>query len=509
MSYALTSTSLPTTWAGATTSRACQIAAYVSGSPRAVLKNGPNAPAAPGTLGGAGTAVTGGSSSSSGSGTGALTGGGGGVTPPTILPPVNLTRPTISGTAQQRQTLTTSNGTWLDSPTSYAYQWQDCNSSGQSCTAISGATSQAYTLGSSDVGDTINAIVQACNSAGCATATSEATAVVTAASTSTNCMSQLRTGGSTQYPVWSSVVGCGYPAPTSLDPNGASSGGTAGVPDGTTLRNASTCGCLPSGDSWNASGYLYVNGTGTLNDLYVPGSVYIATSGTLTLQNSNIEVQPGGSGYAVDGNGNSGLTIANSWIHTAYSSQTCTQTTAYSTQDIGIGNFGAVTLHSDDVDCFGIPLNNSNLTVTGSVIISDGMSNPTHNEPIYTGHNDSIVANTIINPEQQTAEVFGDQNCSGCGTLSDLTIENNLLAGNQNNGGLAVGCAAGNGQQMDFGHGPNANVVVENNRFTTAYNSYWNASFLAGTTDGQSGTTWSGNYMDNNLATASAQANPC
>ncbi len=84
---------LPASWKPGRQSSQCPIAAYVSGHP--------------GTIGSTGS----------------------GVTLPT-LPPVDVLPPTISGTAQQGQTLTAADGTWLDTPTSYAYQWQDCKSSG-------------------------------------------------------------------------------------------------------------------------------------------------------------------------------------------------------------------------------------------------------------------------------------------------------------------------------------------------------------------------------------------
>ena len=91
--------------------------------------------------------------------------------------PSNTSRPTITGTAQQGQTLTTSHGAWTGSPTSYAYQWQRCASS---CSNISGATGVTYAVQSSDVGDTIDVVVTATNAAGSGQATSAKTATVTA-----------------------------------------------------------------------------------------------------------------------------------------------------------------------------------------------------------------------------------------------------------------------------------------------------------------------------------------
>ena len=60
----------------------------------------------------------------------------------------------ISGSTTQGQTLTAANGTWSDGPTSYAYQWRDCDSTGNNCTNISGATSSTYTLTGNDVAQT-------------------------------------------------------------------------------------------------------------------------------------------------------------------------------------------------------------------------------------------------------------------------------------------------------------------------------------------------------------------
>src|SRR5207247_430119 len=98
------------------------------------------------------------------------------VVPP---PPSNTTLPTITGTAQEGQTLTESHGTWTNNRTSYTYQWQQCNSEGSGCTAISGATNQTYVLSAGDAGRTIRVQETAKNARGAsAPATSAATAVV-------------------------------------------------------------------------------------------------------------------------------------------------------------------------------------------------------------------------------------------------------------------------------------------------------------------------------------------
>jgi len=100
--------------------------------------------------------------------------------------PSNTAAPSVSGTTQTGQTLTTSNGSWSGTtPMTYGYQWQDCDTSGAGCTAISGATAKTYTLKSSDEGHTLRAVVKASNSAGAASATSaQSPAVQPAPSTS-------------------------------------------------------------------------------------------------------------------------------------------------------------------------------------------------------------------------------------------------------------------------------------------------------------------------------------
>ena len=96
-------------------------------------------------------------------------------------PPANTTKPTISGTAQEGQTLTGSPGTWTNSPTKYRYWWRRCDRGGNSCDNIGSAHATTYRLTSNDIGHTIRFRVKATNGDGSADATSGATAVVRAA----------------------------------------------------------------------------------------------------------------------------------------------------------------------------------------------------------------------------------------------------------------------------------------------------------------------------------------
>ncbi len=84
----------------------------------------------------------------------------------TLVAPVNTCAPTLSGSTAAGKTLTTSNGCWLNHPTSYSYKWLRCDSNGGNCVTIANATAKTYTLTSSDSGHTAISLVSATNSDG-------------------------------------------------------------------------------------------------------------------------------------------------------------------------------------------------------------------------------------------------------------------------------------------------------------------------------------------------------
>jgi hypothetical protein len=109
--------------------------------------------------------------------------------------PANVALPTISGTAQQGQTLTAAVGAWANEPTRFSYRWRRCGTSGGSCSNISGATAPSYVLSSNDVGKTIRVVVTATNQFGSASATSAQTATVAKRTTTSRSLSSAPAAG--------------------------------------------------------------------------------------------------------------------------------------------------------------------------------------------------------------------------------------------------------------------------------------------------------------------------
>lgn len=85
--------------------------------------------------------------------------------------PTNVSLPVITGTVAQGSTLSASNGTWTDSPSSYTYQWQADG-------VDFGSDAATQLLDNAQVGKVITIIVTAINGSGSTSATSAATSAV-------------------------------------------------------------------------------------------------------------------------------------------------------------------------------------------------------------------------------------------------------------------------------------------------------------------------------------------
>lgn len=425
--------------------------------------------------------------------------------------PSNTAAPAISGTPQQGQTLTTSNGSWNGSPTAYAYQWQDCDSSGANCANIAGATSSSYTLASSDVGHTLVSVVTASNSGGSATKASSPSGQVTAASSGGG-----GGGGSSSQTLncFAAPGACGYP-----DPNY----GNVGVPSGTTLT---------------ASGDLVITQAGTvINGLNIsgPAPVVQIEANNVTIENSKITATSGGCGtqntcgnqvVAISHNGGTFYT----GTHLTHDEITAANgTTIEYAIHCACGGGQASTeldhLYVHGVDgalwTYGGGYLHDNYFKSEEFIASD------HLEDIYCPGNQvtdlTVVHDTQLNTNNSVASgVFCDTNGGQGGTCSNhITMKNNLLAG----GGYAI-YACGNASsvgssQLDFENNDLARCTTNpiaqasdggydcQGQTSTAPGSgadshgYWPYGGHYGVDSytwcpGTAGQTWSGNFWDDN-----------
>ena len=99
--------------------------------------------------------------------------------------PAVKTRPSISGTAVVGEELTADPGSWTGGASSFAIQWQRCDSAGNACTDVSNATAKSYGVRTADVGHRLRVTVTAKNASSSATASSDPTAAVRSSATPT------------------------------------------------------------------------------------------------------------------------------------------------------------------------------------------------------------------------------------------------------------------------------------------------------------------------------------
>lgn len=131
-------------------------------------------------------------------------------------PPENTAPPTLSGTAREGSTLTAARGTWTNSPTTYLYTWQRCESDGTDCANIQGATGSIYTVADADVGRTVRVLVTAVNADGRDSAPSDPTGVVSSRNGPTNTARPDVSGDATVGGQLEVSTGAWRPVPTSL-----------------------------------------------------------------------------------------------------------------------------------------------------------------------------------------------------------------------------------------------------------------------------------------------------
>jgi hypothetical protein len=309
--------------------------------------------------------------------------------PPPPAAPTNTALPSVSGSVVEGDTLTASEGSWSGSPESYAYQWEDCNASGASCSSIAGATASTRVLASGDAGHTLRVVVKATNAGGTGEATSEPTATVTAKqkeATPENC--------------YSSPEACGYPDAK-----------------GTGVEN---CASLPK-----SSGTKTITKAETIENTDITGYV-VVDAGDVTLNHDCVVFNGGeseGSAAVVLESAASNFTISNTTVRAE-------NTTSDSFEEAIRNNHsddGAVASKDRLEDC--AECIHQLWTLTESYVIANGRAaaSGVHTEDWWFDNN-TITANddTLLNPSKQTAVIFAE----GSGACENHEkVTNSLIAG--------------------------------------------------------------------------------
>ncbi len=101
------------------------------------------------------------------------------VAPKPVVVPQTTGRPTVAGTPMEDEILRATGATWTGQGTiTTAFFWQRCNTAGEGCVTIAGATGPAYRVTSGDVNGRIRVVETAKNAGGTSQAVSAVTAVV-------------------------------------------------------------------------------------------------------------------------------------------------------------------------------------------------------------------------------------------------------------------------------------------------------------------------------------------
>ncbi len=129
--------------------------------------------------------------------------------------PANTAAPTLSSTKPMVGTKisVSTNGTWSNSPLTYSYHWEACNSAGKACAPIIGAVNQSYYPVKSNEGHTLVAVVEAYNATDMVGAASAATSTVGAGTENTPLPEPPSSGGTSVWTVDYQVPLSGAGAP--------------------------------------------------------------------------------------------------------------------------------------------------------------------------------------------------------------------------------------------------------------------------------------------------------
>jgi hypothetical protein len=344
--------------------------------------------------------------------------------------PVAVSAPRLRGTPRAGDTLRISDGHWRGRPSAYRDHWRVCDTHTARCRSITDATGATLKVTSADVGHRIRAIVSAINRAGTTAARTHDTAVIAAAITART------TPGA-----------CGYP-----DPNDEN----VGVANCSALP-AWTPADLPAGSD-NASGNdvdltgsdLTISGYDIGNYLlYITGRDVTLNDDCISYDGSDFS---GGQSSAISvwgASSSTGLTVENSTIVaqgcSASASSVCSGSGVNQTL-ITSGGAADATIRNDVLAGAVEPINSlgPGSLIAGNYVVANGILSDGHGEDIYEAGTSGVTIdhNTLLNPMDQTAVIFGDSSGdSACDTGFDIT--DNLLAGG---GYILYACAHASNQ---------------------------------------------------------------
>ena len=213
-----------------------------------------------------------------------------------VAVPVNTVAPAITGTATVGSTLSCSQGTWTNSPTSYAYQWL------QNGVNISGATASSYVVVTGDAGTSIRCTVTATNATASGSATSNALAIAALPSAPSNTVAPVVSGTATVGSTLSCSQGTWTNSPTGytyqwqrngVDTSGATSASYVTVTaDGGTSVSCRVTASNAAGGTSQVSNSLAI-AAGVATSVW---SAADAAANGMTLSNGGLTVAAGTSG---------------------------------------------------------------------------------------------------------------------------------------------------------------------------------------------------------------------